>query len=298
MSPAQVARLRPGADPLAARRSRAPGTSVIGDALPRPRVAWTQPRARSAPGNAADIPSHSSGLLATPNQILDAKELASCLQSPPTAAATFSTIRPLASLPSEGEAAVDAEAAAAGAWLPSLTKEGSHSLFESCTVPELTPLVWDAGCSCKELTLSDGGRVVTRTGSSRGLYGVIVNKADVDSFKVRVRHLSTAGCISVGYACLDKTLENREVVCYDGWFIRCANGRFWTAFGDAGATCCGALRVNDLIEVILDRTSSRISFLLNNEERIGVDFRSMSYSMVKLFPCAQLGGQNAAVELA
>lgn len=279
------------------------GPSAIGHVPVRPRVAWAQPEALSAPRDAVDFPWRRSCPLSTSTQIPDTKERAGFLPSPPTAEVSSSTIHCGNSsiswepLPGEDEASADAEAAAEGARVSSPTDECPDLAFEISAAAELKPLVWDAECCSKEITLSDGGRIVTKTGSAKGLHGILGNRADIDSFKVRIRYWSRRGFICIGYARFGKLLDNCETARYDGWFIRCVNGRFYTAFDDAETAYCGVLHTHDIIEVILDRASSRISFLVNGEERVGVEFGSMGCDCAGLFPCTQLGSPNASVEL-
>lgn len=249
-----------------------------------------------------DLPRRRRRVSAASTQIPDTEEQVCCTMRRVPAEASFSTICRgdsdvgFAPQPREDEASAHAEAVAEGSGLPSAAKEGARSPFEISAVPELKPLVWDPGSCSKELMLSDDGRVVTQTGSAKGLHGTLCSRADVDSFKVRIRYWSRVGCLFVGFACLGKSPAKRETR-YDGLFLRCVNGRFWTAFDDEESTYCGVLSMHDVIEVVLDRASSRIAFLVNGDERVGAEFVSMSYKLADLFPCTQLGSHNAIVEL-
>lgn len=151
--------------------------------------------------------------------------------------------------------------------------------------PEPDHLRWDAGHCSSSLTVSDDGRVVTKSDGGDN-WDAVLAVAPASNFKVRIRSLIN-GDIMVGYAKAGSFVVDQPNFTESGWFLYCHDGHLYSGFGDSSRNYCGALSQGDVLEVQLDTPLSQISFSINGVHQ-GVAFASVRSGNEPLFPCIEM----------
>lgn len=160
----------------------------------------------------------------------------------------------------------------------------SHNVLLPHLFPTLTevPIRWDVSQCSEFLTISEGGRVVTKTKSSGSRSGVLATLPNIPSFQVCLGHVcgGSVSCL-VGYRKGgDTMLERFSSAC--GWFLDVSTGNLF--HNGEYRNYCPKLKSKQAVTVNWNRAACIISFMVDGINH-GDAFDSVTRGCVALYPC-------------
>jgi len=173
------------------------------------------------------------------------------------------------------------------------TTEGRR-LAEEIDYYQLHPnaVRWDRLNCSTELTITDAGRTLSKTGSKcTWNYCAVVNRADKMGFKLRLK--ANKG-VMFGYAVANTFATYGEDV--RGWFLNAGTGALRDSFSDLSMPYTDIIETNSVVGATFDETSHTISFEVNGK-LCGVPYRLHSRDDGQLKPCVMMALNGCCVSL-